>query len=47
MAAPELLRLVPDAPAELGEILDAWFAAGPSTDPGDVANVEHVDSITD
>ena len=30
---------------ELGEILDAWFAAAPSDDPGDVANVEHVAEI--
>ena len=25
--------------AQLGEILDAWFATGPSADPGDAANV--------
>ncbi len=30
---------------ELGEILDAWFAAGPSAEPGDVANVEHLADI--
>ena len=30
---------------ELGEILDAWFAAAPSDDPGDVANVEHLAEI--
>jgi ribose 5-phosphate isomerase B len=30
---------------ELGEILDAWFAAAPSEDPGDVANVEHLAEI--
>lgn len=30
----------------LKEILDAWFAAGPSTDPRDRANVTHVDEIT-
>ena len=30
---------------ELGEILDAWFAAGPSDEPGDVANVEHLADI--
>lgn len=29
----------------LAEILDAWFAAGPSTDPADTANVAHVDEI--
>src|SRR3954468_346676 len=27
--------------AELAEILDAWFAAGPSADAGDRANIEH------
>ncbi|MEC3914583.1 RpiB/LacA/LacB family sugar-phosphate isomerase [Nocardia sp. CDC160] len=31
--------------AQLGEILDAWFAGAPSADPGDRANVEHVDRI--
>jgi ribose 5-phosphate isomerase B len=31
--------------AELEEILDAWFAAGPSVDPADRANVEHVAEI--
>jgi ribose 5-phosphate isomerase B len=30
---------------ELEEILDAWFAAAPSEDPGDVANVEHLAEI--
>jgi len=30
---------------ELGEILDAWFTAGPSAEPGDVANVEHLADI--
>src|SRR5919198_2782863 len=30
---------------ELQEILDAWFAAGPSAEPDDVANVEHVADI--
>jgi ribose 5-phosphate isomerase B len=30
---------------ELAEILDAWFAAGPSEEPGDVANVEHLADI--
>ena len=29
----------------LGEILDAWFAAAPSDDPDDAANVRHVDEI--
>jgi ribose 5-phosphate isomerase B len=31
--------------AELAEILDAWFAAAPSEDPGDTANIAHVDEI--
>jgi ribose 5-phosphate isomerase B len=31
--------------AELGEILDAWFAAGPSTDDDDAANVAHLGDI--
>ena len=31
--------------AELGEILDACFAAAPSDDPADAANVAHVDAI--
>lgn len=31
--------------AELDEILDAWFAASPSEDGGDVANVAHLDAI--
>ena len=30
---------------ELGEILDAWFAAAPSDEPDDVANVEHLADI--
>src|SRR3954469_21397792 len=29
----------------LGEILDAWFEAQPSDEPGDVENVRHVDEI--
>ena len=29
----------------LGEILDAWFSAGPSDDSDDVANIRHVDEI--
>ena len=33
------------SPALLEEILDAWFAAGPSADAGDVANVEHLSEI--
>jgi ribose 5-phosphate isomerase B len=37
------LRLVSE-PA-LGEILGAWFSGAPSADPGDVANVAHVNEI--
>jgi ribose 5-phosphate isomerase B len=33
--------------AELGEILEAWFAGAPSQDPGDLANIEHLDDILD
>jgi ribose 5-phosphate isomerase B len=31
--------------AELGEILDAWFAGKPSSDAEDAANVEHLGEI--
>ncbi|WP_040810100.1 RpiB/LacA/LacB family sugar-phosphate isomerase [Nocardia concava] len=31
--------------AQLGEILDAWFSGAASADPGDRANIEHVDRI--
>jgi ribose 5-phosphate isomerase B len=31
--------------AELTEILDAWFAAAPSDDPGDRANIAHLEAI--
>ena len=31
--------------AELGEILDAWFAAGASDDAGDLENVAHLAEI--
>ena len=31
--------------AELSEILDAWFAAAPSTDAEDAANVEHLSEM--
>lgn len=37
------LRLTSEA--ALGEILDAWFAAAPSDDAGDRANVEHLAEI--
>jgi ribose 5-phosphate isomerase B len=29
----------------LGEILDAWFEGIPSSEPGDVENIRHVDEI--
>src|ERR687889_1072326 len=37
------LRLTSEA--ALGEILDAWFAAGPSADDDDAANIEHLGEI--
>src|SRR5512133_85157 len=39
------LSLRSTSEAELGEILDAWFGAGPSEDPDDVANVAHLADI--
>jgi len=39
------LSLRTTSAAELGEILDAWFAARPSPDDDDRANVAHVDEI--
>jgi len=39
------LSLRATSDAELGEILAAWFATRPSTDPGDAGNVEHVREI--
>ena len=39
------LSLRATSEAELQEILDAWFAADPSTEPDDVANVEHLADI--
>jgi ribose 5-phosphate isomerase B len=39
------LSLRATSEAELSEILDAWFEAAPSAEPGDRANVEHVDEI--
>jgi ribose 5-phosphate isomerase B len=39
------LSLRATSEAELGEILDAWFAAGPSEEPDDVANVGHLSDI--
>jgi ribose 5-phosphate isomerase B len=39
------LSLRTTAAAELDEILDAWFAAGPSADAGDAANIAHLAEI--
>ena len=39
------LSLRATSEAELEEILDAWFGAAPSEEPGDRANVEHLDDI--
>jgi ribose 5-phosphate isomerase B len=39
------LSLRATSEAELGEILDAWFAAEPSPEADDRANVEHVGEI--
>jgi ribose 5-phosphate isomerase B len=39
------LSLRATSQAELKEILDAWFAGRPSSDPGDRANVEHLGEI--
>jgi len=39
------LSLRSTSEAVLGEILDAWFAEGPSEDPDDAANVRHLDEI--
>jgi ribose 5-phosphate isomerase B len=39
------LSLRATSEAELAEILDAWFAEAPSTEPDDVANVEHLAEI--
>jgi ribose 5-phosphate isomerase B len=39
------LSLRTTSEALLAEILDAWFAAEPSSEPDDRANVEHVDAI--
>ena len=39
------LSLRTTSEAELEEILDAWFATGPSPEAGDRANVEHVAEI--
>jgi ribose 5-phosphate isomerase B len=39
------LSLRSTSEAQLGEILDAWFAAGPSADADDTANIEHLGEI--
>ncbi|MBX5440089.1 MAG: RpiB/LacA/LacB family sugar-phosphate isomerase [Solirubrobacteraceae bacterium] len=39
------LSLRATSQAELVEILDAWFGTAPSDEPGDRANIEHVDAI--
>ncbi|HKN94169.1 MAG TPA: RpiB/LacA/LacB family sugar-phosphate isomerase [Thermoleophilaceae bacterium] len=39
------LSLRTTSEAVLGEILDAWFEAGPSDDAADVENVRHLDEI--
>src|SRR3954470_10467112 len=39
------LSLRTTSEAELAEILDAWFAAAPSADAGDAANVAHLAEI--
>ena len=40
------LSLRTTSQALLGEILDAWFAATPSEDVSDTANVQHVEEIS-
>jgi ribose 5-phosphate isomerase B len=39
------LSLRATSEAELGEILDAWFAGAASSEAGDAANVEHLGDI--
>jgi ribose 5-phosphate isomerase B len=39
------LSLRATSEAELAEILDAWFEAGPSSDADDRANVEHLGDV--
>jgi ribose 5-phosphate isomerase B len=39
------LSLRATSEAVLGEILDAWFAAEPSPDAGDRANIAHLEEI--
>jgi ribose 5-phosphate isomerase B len=39
------LSLRATSQAELGEILDAWFESGPSSDTQDRANIAHLSEI--
>lgn len=39
------LSLRTTSQAVLGEILEAWFGTGPSTEPDDQANINHVNEI--
>lgn len=39
------LSLRATSEAQLGEIIDAWFAGKPSVEPDDLANVEHLREI--
>jgi ribose 5-phosphate isomerase B len=39
------LSLRATSSAQLGEILDAWFATAASNDPGDSANITHLSEI--
>jgi ribose 5-phosphate isomerase B len=39
------LSLRATSAAELGEILDAWFESGPSSDSEDAANITHLSEI--
>jgi ribose 5-phosphate isomerase B len=39
------LSLRTTSEAQVEEILDAWFASGPSDEDGDRANIAHVDEI--
>lgn len=40
-----VLSLRATSHAQLDEILEAWFAGGPSADPSDLANIEHLADI--
>lgn len=40
------LSLRATSEAEMTEILDAWFEARPSAEPGDASNIAHLDDIT-